>query len=131
MFIADNRTVPSADPASVKKLWEFMHEAQATYGNGEIAVDTICRDCGFEPDEFQTVSYRLGILARVQRVPEVAKFLARWIHGGKPDDALFRAFALVPLRGYHPNLREKRLPFDAAELEGLLREDAEKSVRRF
>ena len=47
-----------------------------------------------------------------------------WLHDGKPDDAVFKALAVVPMTKMPPGGREG-LPFDVEELIRLIRKESE------
>jgi hypothetical protein len=46
-----------------------------------------------------------------------------WVHDGEPEDAVFKALAIVPMTGTAPGVMYERPPFDVEELIRLIKKE--------
>ena len=51
--------------------------------------------------------------------------ISPWLHDGKPDDAVFKVVATVPMVGLPPSTPRHGFPFDAEELIELIKKESE------
>ena len=70
-------------------------------------------------------SYRLSWLRHLQILSEAGHLTFPWIHDGEPEDAVFKALAIVPMTGRLPGVTYDRPPFDVEELIRLIKKESE------
>jgi len=63
-----------------------------------------------------SVRYRLTLLHHIVQLNEAGKLALPGMDQGRPSDAMFRAFAKVPMEARPPNVDQESLPFDTGEL---------------
>jgi hypothetical protein len=74
---------------------------------------------------FGDVFYRLLWLRHLQILSEAGHLTFPWIHNGEPEDAVFKALAIVPMTGRRPGVMYERPPFDLEELIKLIKKEYE------
>ena len=65
------------------------------------------------------------MLRMLQMLSESGGLISPWLHGGKPDDAVFKVIATLPMIGLQLGTPRQGLPFDAEELVTLIRKESE------
>jgi hypothetical protein len=85
-----------ADPANLKKVWEEYKRIEA----GGDRQEGFRRQ--FPESDWTHIVFRLSILQMVQTMPKGREMLAPWTHEGKLDDAILKAFAIVPMKQPQP-----------------------------
>jgi hypothetical protein len=88
--------VPPADPANLKKVWEEYKRIEAGGSRQEEYLHQ------FPEPDLRHIFFRISILQMVQMMPKGQEMLAPWTHDGKLDDAVFKAFAIVPMKRPQP-----------------------------
>jgi hypothetical protein len=74
---------------------------------------------------FGDVFYRLSWLRHLQILSEADHLTFHWIHDGEPEDAVFKALAIVPMTGRRPGVMYDGPPFDVEELIRLIKRESE------
>jgi hypothetical protein len=94
-----NNAIPIVDPADIKALWQQSKhlEAQPREPGTMLMIDRKTAGCSPVAD-IATVVYRLGMLELAKTAmglnfPETLD--------GEPTDAVFKAFAIIPMQGIH------------------------------
>jgi hypothetical protein len=69
-----------------------------------------------EDEKRKILFYRITLLDHVMKSSEAGNLVLPGKEQGKPSDAIFRAFAEVPMKFLSPNVEHHSLPFDMEEL---------------
>ncbi len=79
--------------------------------------------------DLDSAGYRLSWLVWLQQLNEAGYLQFPWVDGGKIEDAVCSAFAIVPMTGMPPPRRRDGFPFpfDLDELIRLIKENPEAS----
>jgi hypothetical protein len=64
------------------------------------------------------------MLRMLKMMGESEGLLLPWLHDGKPEDAVFKVLATIPMNGLPPGGR-KGLPFDVEEFRRLISKESE------
>ena len=72
---------------------------------------------------FGDVFCRLSWLRHLQILSEADHLNFPWIHDGEPEDAIFKALAVVPMTGRRPGVAYEGPPFDLEELMKLIKKE--------
>ena len=125
-WLTDN-SIPAANPADLKTLWKLQKELEARYGQqGVIMGIGLDLQGVLSPGaNFGDVFYRLSWLRHLQILSEAGHLTFPWIHDGEPEDAVFKALAIVPMTGRPPGVMYERPPFDVEELIRLIKKESE------
>ncbi len=67
--------------------------------------------------------YRLSWLRHLHILSEAGHLNFPWIHDGEPEDAVFKALAIVPMTGRRPAVTYEGPPFDVEELISLIKKE--------
>jgi hypothetical protein len=118
------KSIPTVDPADLKGVWQMQDELLARHGSGfAVALDLYKRAC--RPGaHVWSVWYRCSQFETLRNFYELTGTNLPWLHDGKPDEAVFKALAVVPMTKMPPGGREG-LPFDVEELIRLIQKDSE------
>ncbi len=122
-----NNPIPPANPADLKILWKLQKNLEAQYGQQGVIMGIVgldLQDVLSPGANFGDVFYRLSWLRHLQILSEAGHLNFPWIHDGEPDDAVFKALAIVPMTGRPPNEMHERPPFDVEELIRLIESEA-------
>jgi hypothetical protein len=120
-----NNPIPPADPADLKTLWKLQKDFEKQYGQQGVIMGLGLDQQGvLSPGaNFGDVFYRLSWLRHLQIVSEAGHLNFPWIHGGEPEDAVFKALAFVPMTGRVPGVMYEKPPFDVEELIRLIKRE--------
>jgi hypothetical protein len=88
---------PPVDPVNLKRVWEEYKRVEA---GGDRQEQEFLRQ--FPKPGLSDLYFRLTVLYMVQMLPKGKEMLAPWTHDGKLDDAVFKAFAIVPIKRPQP-----------------------------
>jgi hypothetical protein len=105
--------VPTVDPEDVKTVWQIMKDADARHPGKNVAVgiDLMRRACR-PGTNIESVSYRAGFLWMMSYIaPEDPRFT----RDRQPDEAVFRAAAMVPAVWMGVGIVREAPPFDVKE----------------
>ena len=105
--------VPTVDPEDVKTVWQIKKDADARHPgeNVGVGIDVMMRACG-PGTNIESVCYRAGFLWMMSYIaPEDPRFT----RDRQPDEAVFRAAALVPAVWMGVGIQRPTLPFDVSE----------------
>lgn len=122
-----NNSIPPANPADLKTLWKLQKDLEARYGRQGVIMGIGLDQQGvLSPGaNFGDVFYRLSWLRHLQILSEGGHLTFPWIHDGEPEDAVFKALAIVPMTGRIPGVIYERPPFDVEELIRLIKKESE------
>ena len=125
-WLTDN-SIPAANPDGLKTLWKLQKDLEARYARqGMIMGIGLDQQGVLSPGaSFGDVFYRLSWLRHLQILSEAGHLNFPWIHDGEPEDAVFKALAIVPMTGRRPGVTYDRPPFDVEELIRLIRKESE------
>ena len=120
-----NNPIPAANPADLKTLWKLQKDLEARYGRQGVIMGVGLDQQGvLSPGaNFGDVFYRLSWLRHLQILSEAGHLSFPWIHDGEPDDAVFKALAIVPMTGRTPGAIYEGPPFDVGELIRLIKKE--------
>lgn len=121
--------VPPANPDDLKILWNMVEDGKkltALTGSNDISQIRGADGSPLYSDFFmrlvdedkkrQILFYRIALLDHAMKLSEPGKACLPGMHDGKPSDAVFKAFATVPMKLFAPNVEHESLPFDMEEL---------------
>ena len=123
-----NNSIPPANPADLKTLWKLQKDLEARYGWRGVIMGPVGLDLQgvLSPGaNFGDVFYRLSWLRHLQILSEAGHLTFPWIHNGEPEDAVFKALAIVPMTGRRPGVMYEKPPFDLEELIKLIKKEYE------
>jgi hypothetical protein len=123
--LTDN-SIPAANPADLKTLWKRQKDLEARYGRQGVIMGAVGLDLQgvlSSGANFGDVFYRLSWLRHLQILSEAGHLSFPWIHDGEPEDAVFKALAIVPMTGRLPGAMYQGPPFDVEELIRLIKEE--------
>jgi hypothetical protein len=105
--------VPTVDPEDAKTVWQIMKDADAGHPGKNVGVgfDLVRRACG-PGTNIESVGYRAGFLWMMSYIaPEDPRFT----RDRQPDEAVFRAAAMVPAVWMGVGIVREGPPFDVKE----------------
>jgi hypothetical protein len=105
--------VPTVDPEDVKTVWQVMKDVDARHPGKSVAVgiDLVRRACR-PGTNIEAVGYRVGFLSMMSYIaPEDPRFT----RDRQPDEAVFRATAMVPAVWMGVGIVQQAPPFDVKE----------------
>jgi hypothetical protein len=115
--IVNEEFVPTVDPDDVKRLWNMGEDGKklmALHGTNDINQIRAADGTPLYSDSFmrlvdewaesQGLFYRLTLLAHTVQLSAAGKLAG--MHEGKPSDAVFKAFATVPMKLLAPNVEQ-------------------------
>jgi hypothetical protein len=122
-----DNSIPAANPADLRTLWKLQKDLEAQYGaQGVIMAVGLDQQGVLSPGaNFGDVFYRLSWLRHLQILSEAGHLSFPWIHDCEPDDAVFKALAIVPMTGRRPGVTYAGPPFDVEELIRLIKKEYE------
>ena len=123
-----NNPIPPANPNDLKILWKLQNDLEAQYGRQGVITGVVGLDQQgvLSPGaNFGDVFYRLSWLRHLQILSEAGHLNFPRIHDGEPEDAVFKALAIVPMTGRLPGVVYERPPFDVDELIRLIKKESE------
>ena len=105
--IAVGESVPVVDPADLKALRQLWDK----HGGGTTtdATKKVCKP-GADIPAIEFPLSQIWLLDQMEH-----KRMAPWMKNGKPDDAVFRAIATIPMTGIGVGHPTNGFPFDADE----------------
>ena len=121
-----DKSIPAANPADLKTLWKLQKNLEAQYGRRQGVIMGIGLDQQgvlSSGANFGDVFYRLSWLRHLQILSEAGRLTFPWIHDGEPDDAVFKALAIVPMTGRVPGVTYEGPPFDVEALIRLIKKE--------
>jgi hypothetical protein len=120
-----DKEVATVDPADLKALYKFQADLVASHplppGQVRAVGHGVVQKFLTPGADIMMLIYRLGWLPQLQAWSEARPEEFPWIKDGKVDDAVFKALAVLPMRGM-PNEGITTLPFDTNELLRLIKE---------
>ncbi|MGB7466235.1 MAG: hypothetical protein WBW14_25315 [Candidatus Acidiferrum sp.] len=125
-WLTDN-SIPAANPADLKTILKLQNDLEKQYGwQGVIMGIGFDQQGVLSPGaNFGDVFYRLSWLRHLQILSEADHLTFHWIHDGEPEDAVFKALAIVPMTGRRPGVMYDGPPFDVEELIRLIKRESE------
>ncbi len=123
---ATMKSIPTVDPEDLKKLWNFETGLEET---DEAHKEEFQRRV-FSSDVFDRVvdqwpvTFRKSQLFFAKKCAEAGLVDLPYFSRGKLDDAVFKAFATVPMTGMHKGM-ESPLTFDLEELTRIIQNEPE------
>ena len=126
-WLTDN-SIPAAHPADLKTLWKLQKDLEAQYGRQGVIMGVLGlaqQNVLNSRANFGDVFYRLSWLRHLQILSEAGHLNFPWMHDGEPEDAVFKALAIVPMTGRRPGVTYDRPPFDVEELIRLIKKESE------
>jgi hypothetical protein len=117
--------IPIVDPADLKSVWAMQEDVTATHPGQQIGIASSLyeRACTTGAN-VQAVFFRVSMLRVLKMMTESDGLILPWLHDGKPEDALFKVLAAMPMNGLPPGGRQG-LPFDVEEFRRLLNKESE------
>jgi hypothetical protein len=117
-----NNPIPIVDPADIKALWQQSKdlEAQPREPGSMLMINRKATACNPGAD-IASVVYRLGML---QLANTALGLNFPVTQDGKPTDAVFKAFATIPMQGI-PEGRSNTPRFDLFELVKMILKESE------
>jgi hypothetical protein len=121
----ENHPVPAVDAADLKRVWATQEEVNALYpgSRGMIAIGFCANACSLGAD-VRAVFLRVSMLRMLQMLSESGGLISPWLHEGKPDDAVFKVVATVPMIGLQLVPRDG-FPYDAEDFVALIKKESE------
>ncbi len=113
--------IPTADPEDLKALWNWNPAAEHGWempSKPGTAYGFSSLPARFHGLDVRTITYRVMWLGMLQTLSEHGAVDFPYFHDGKPDDAVFKAFALVPMTGIYQGMSTE--PYDLDELKRLI-----------
>ena len=120
-----NNMVAAVAPSDLKSVWAMQDEMQARSPGQQVAIsiDSWKNACSSEAD-VETVFLRVSMLRMLEMLSGSGGLISPWLHGGKPDDAVFNVVATIPMAGMQIGKPFQGFPFDAEELIRLIKEES-------
>jgi hypothetical protein len=107
-------SAPTVDPHDVKTVWEIGRDAHADHPGGGLFIGAELMKRACKPGaDIQAVSYRAMLLGLIIQL--ASEHLTPFIRDGQPDDAVFRAAAIVPAEWMGVGIQRQGPPFDVNE----------------
>ena len=124
--ISENKPVAAVAPADLKNVWAMQDDAQARSPGQQVAIGTDLwkSACGAGAD-VRAVFFRVSMLRMLQMLSGSGGLISPWLHDGKPDDAVFKVVATLPMIGLQLGTPRQGFPFDAEELIKLIEKESE------
>ena len=123
-----NNPIPAANPEDLKTLWKLENDLEKQYGRQGVIMGVVGLGLqgALSPGaNFGDVFYRLSWLRHLQILSEGGHLDFPWIHDGEPEDAVFKALAIVPMTGRPPGVTYETPPFNVEELIKLIKKEYE------
>jgi hypothetical protein len=98
--------VPSADPADMRKVWEFHLSQPSNHATGRGVLEQLCPGA-----DVRVVSHRTKMLQMLK----ASGSLTPWLHEGRLDDAVFTIAATFPMKGMQLGTVYEEFPMDVPE----------------
>jgi hypothetical protein len=94
---ATNVPVPVVDPADLKIVWALQNKIQKEHPREQVAID-VRSSCSPGADVL-AIWFRLSQLFTLRMFGDSTDKSFPWLKDGKPDDAVFKVLATIPLTG--------------------------------
>lgn len=126
--VEEDGSVAVVDPVDLKKVWDIQNEIQdfarqrGLGSGGSISLDIYAKACSPGAD-VTALWYRVSMLRMLCMHPTLS---SRWLHDGKPDDAVFNVAAKFPIKRMPMGVPQKGMPLD---VEGFLKQIEEPGLR--
>jgi hypothetical protein len=112
--ISENDPVAAVAPADLKSVWAMQDDVQARSPGQRVAISAGLWKSACSPGaDVGAVFFRVSMLRILQRLSGSGELISPWLHDGKPDDAVFRVVATVPMTGLQLGTPRQGFPFDA------------------
>jgi hypothetical protein len=113
--------LPTVAVDDLKRVFALQQEVQSRHPGqpGSISIEVYQQACTSGSDG-QAVWFRLSFLFVLQHLNDAGIIKFPWIHDGKPEEAVFKALATIPMTGINPKVMREGLPFDVEELRRLV-----------
>jgi hypothetical protein len=116
--------VPAVDPEDVKAVWQIGRDIRVSHPGQNVAVGADLMRHACKPGaNIEAITYRSWFLGLVTQI--VPEHLAPFTREGQPDDAVFRAAAMVPAEWTGVGIVREGPPFDVNEFMRLCGDEAE------
>lgn len=113
--------VPEVNPDDLKALWRLHREVEAQHPGQQVAIgDELAKHYCKPGTDIQVIGYRLGLLSLLKLI--APDKIAPWLRDSQPDDALFRAAAVMPLQWPEVGVVRDGFPFDIDDFFRTVRE---------
>ena len=123
---AENGPVPAVDPADLKSIWAMQDEVQARVPGQQVVIGMDHWKGACRPGaDLWAVFFRISMLRMLQVLSKSGGLISPWLHDGKPDDAVFKVVATIPMIGLKLGTPREGYPFDAEELLRLIQKESE------
>jgi hypothetical protein len=124
--ISENNPVAAVAPADLKSVWAMQDDVQARSPGHQFAISAGLWKSACSPGaDVGAVFFRVSMLRILQKLSGSGGLISPWLHDGKPDDAVFKVVATVPMTGLQLGTPRQGLPFDAEELIKLIKKESE------
>jgi hypothetical protein len=124
--ISENKPVAAVAPADLKSVWAMQDDVQARYPGQQVSISADLWKSACSPGaDVRAVFLRVSMLRMLQMLSGSGTLISPWLHDGKPDDAVFKAFATVPMLGLQVGTPRQGFPFDVEELIKLIKKESE------
>jgi hypothetical protein len=104
--------VPAVDPENLKTVWQIGQDTLAGHQGVAIGADLMKQLCKPGAD-IAAVSYRASLIWMVTQI--APEDMQRFTRDGQPDDAVFRAAAMVPAEWMGVGVVRQGPPLDVTE----------------
>jgi hypothetical protein len=115
--------VPTVAVDDLKRVFALQQEVQSRHpGQCVIGASLYERECTSGSDA-HTVWYRISWLHLLRHLNEAGRIDFPWMRDGKPEEAVFKALATIPMTGVISKVMRDGFPFDVEELRRLIQEN--------
>jgi hypothetical protein len=121
--------IPCVDPGDIKSAWNLETELEEITAPYKVEGQCLLFSQDmfgpvFKPGaDLESIGFRKAQLFFAIKFAEHGKIDFPYIRNGKPDDAVFKAFATVPMTGFHKGMGE--FPFEMEELIRIIQNEPE------
>jgi hypothetical protein len=124
--ISENDPVAAVTPADLKSVWAMQDDVQARFPGEQVMIGVQQWESACSPGaDVRAVFFRVSILRILQMLSGSGALISPWLHDGKPDDAVFKVVATLPMTGLQPGtIPRQGFPFDAEELIRLIKKES-------
>jgi hypothetical protein len=117
--------IPIVDPADLKNVWAMQEDVLVTHPGQQVGIASFLYERACTPGaNVQAVFFRVSMLRVLKMMSESEGLISSWLYDGKPEDAVFKVLATMPMNGLPPSGRQG-LPFDVEEFRRLIEKESE------
>jgi hypothetical protein len=104
-----------------RAAWDLQNDLQARHPGQSISISASSYQRVLRPGaDAGAAWYRLSVFSVLQQMSKAGALPLPWLSDGKPSEAVFRALAVVPMRGIAVGKPTNSLPFDIEEFSRLI-----------